>query len=196
LVQKFIANNFNQVALQEAWLNRRGPSNYIGLHSGGHVCGPVMKFKHSNTNTWDVGQINVLVALNDCGPGDGATVVVPSSHKSTVVHPHLRGSEHEAYKNEVPASEVLGSTEVHLKAGQAIFFTDALCHGSAARVNPGERRFMVYRYCPHWIRQRYPYLPTPELLNALTPEQRKIVDPEPVRLTPGREIVSHEASHL
>ncbi len=190
LVQQFMVNNFNAVCLQEAWLNRRGPSNYIGLHSGGHVCGPVMKFKHANTNTWDVGQINVLMALNDCGPGDGATVVIPSSHKSTIVHPHLASSEHESYRNEVPANDVLGSTEVHLKAGQAIFFTDALCHGSAARVNPGERRFMVYRYCPHWIRQRYPYVPTPELLGQLTEQQRKLVDPEPIRLSPGRKIVS------
>ena len=192
LVEKFIQNNFNDVCLQEAWLNRRGPSNYIGLHSGGHVCGPVMKFKHSNTNTWDVGQINILVALNDCGPGDGATVVIPSSHKSTVVHPHLAASEHESYRNEVPASDVLGSTEVHLKAGQAIFFSDAVCHGSAARSNPGERRFMVYRYTPHWIRQRYPYLPTPELLEQLTNRQRQILDPEPVRLTPGRKIVEEQ----
>lgn len=193
LVEKFIQNNFNDICLQEAWLNRRGPSNYIGLHSGGHVCGPVMKFKHSNTNTWDVGQINILVALNDCGPGDGATVVIPSSHKSTVVHPHLAASEHESYRNEVPASDVLGSTEVHLKAGQAIFFSDAVCHGSAARSNPGERRFMVYRYTPHWIRQRYPYLPTPALLAQLTDRQRQILDPEPVRLTPGRKIVTEQA---
>ena len=196
LVEKFINNNFNQVCLQEAWLNRRGPSNYIGLHSGGHVCGPVMKFKHSNTNTWDVGQINVLIALNDCGPGDGATVVIPGSHKSTVVHPHLADSEHDSYRNEVPASDVLGSAEVHLKAGQAIFFTDAVCHGSAARTNPGERRFMVYRYCPHWVRQRFPYLPTPELLAQLTEKQRKILDPEPVRLTPGRQIISIQHSTL
>ena len=196
LVEKFIKNNFNDVCLQEAWLNRRGPSDYIGLHSGGHVCGPVMKFKHSNTNTWDVGQINILIALNDCGPGDGATVVIPSSHKSTVVHPHLAASEHESYRNELPASDVLGSTEVHLKAGQAIFFSDAVCHGSAARTNPGERRFMVYRYTPHWIRQRYPYLPTPELLEQLTDRQRKILDPEPVRLTPGRKIIEVEHSNL
>ena len=193
LVEKFIQNNFNDICLQEAWLNRRGPSDYIGLHSGGHVCGPVMKFKHSNTNTWDVGQINILVALNDCGPGDGATVVIPSSHKSTVVHPHLAASEHESYRNEVPASDVLGSTEVHLKAGQAIFFSDAVCHGSAARSNPGERRFMVYRYTPHWIRQRYPYLPTPELLEQLSDRQRQILDPEPVRLTPGRKNVTEQA---
>ncbi len=196
LVERFMVNNFNAVCLQEAWLNRRGPSDYIGLHSGGHTCGPVMKFKHSNTNTWDVGQINVLMALNDCGPGDGATVVIPSSHKSTVVHPHLEKAEVNSYRNDVSASGVLASTEVHLKAGQAIFFTDALSHGSAARTNPGERRFMVYRYTPHWIRQRYPYLPTPELLESLTEKQRRIVDPEPVRLTPGRKIVTEEHSHL
>ncbi|NRA39396.1 MAG: phytanoyl-CoA dioxygenase family protein [Planctomycetes bacterium] len=190
LVSKFIVNNFNELSLNESFLNVRGPSNFIGLHSGGHTCGPVMKFKH-RTNEWDVGQINILMALNDCGPGDGATVVIPSSHKSSVVHPHLARSEHQVYDNDTPANEVIGATEVHLKAGQAIFFTDSICHGSAARINEGERRFMVYRYCPHWIAPRYRYVPSPELLAALSDRQCELVNNTPMRLTPGQKIVQN-----
>ena len=35
------------------------------------------------------GQVNVLLALNDIGPGDGATMLVPASHKSNFRHPDL-----------------------------------------------------------------------------------------------------------
>ena len=36
-----------------------------------------------------VGQINVLIALTDIEPGDGPTVLIPGSHKSTEVHPQI-----------------------------------------------------------------------------------------------------------
>jgi hypothetical protein len=58
--------------------------------------------------------------------------------------------------------------EVHLKAGEALMFTDGLCHGSAARANPGERRILIYRYSPHPFIPRYHYLPSDELLARLT----------------------------
>ena len=33
------------------------------------------------------GQVNILMALTDIGPGDGATMVIPGSHKSNLPHP-------------------------------------------------------------------------------------------------------------
>ncbi len=73
---------------------------------------------------------------------------------------------------------VEGAIEVHLNAGDVILFVDAICHGSAARVNPGERRIAVYRYGPSWGNFRHPYAPSPEFLERLTPERRKIVQPQ------------------
>ena len=35
------------------------------------------------------GQINILMALTDIGPGDGATMVIPGSHKAHFDHPQL-----------------------------------------------------------------------------------------------------------
>ena len=77
--------------------------------------------------------------------------------------------------------------EVHLNAGDALLFVDAIAHGSAKRVNPGERRIVVYRYGPSWGNFRHPYQISPEFLARLTPRQRKIVCPQPtLPRTPNR----------
>lgn len=45
-------------------------------------------------------------------------------------------------------------------------------HGSAQRVNAGQRRIAVYRYGgPSWGFFRHPYRPTPEFLARLTPNR-------------------------
>ena len=35
-------------------------------------------------------QVNILIALNDIGSGDGGTVIIPSSHKSNIQHPEYK----------------------------------------------------------------------------------------------------------
>ena len=52
----------------------------------------------------------------------------------------------------------------------AIVFVDATCHGSAKRINPGERRITVYRYGSSWNRTRWGYHASPELLERLMAE--------------------------
>ena len=79
-----------------------------------------------------------------------------------------------------------GSLEVFLDAGDALLFVDSLCHGSAKRINKGERRIVVYRYGPSWGFFRHPYRPSTKLLNKLTKFQRKIVMPHEKILTPDR----------
>jgi hypothetical protein len=68
---------------------------------------------------------------------------------------------------------------VQLGAGDALLFVDCLCHGSAERTNNGERRTIIYRYGPGWSNTRYGYHASPGLLERLTPERRKIVQPIP-----------------
>jgi ectoine hydroxylase-related dioxygenase (phytanoyl-CoA dioxygenase family) len=76
------------------------------------------------------------MALTDIGPGDGATVVVPGSHKSHMVHPAMFGGEQQVYRNDMPASEGLMTQEVHLKKGRRSDVHDAITHGSSPRTNP------------------------------------------------------------
>jgi ectoine hydroxylase-related dioxygenase (phytanoyl-CoA dioxygenase family) len=74
-----------------------------------------------------------------------------------------------------------GVVEVHLKKGDALMFVDGIAHGASSRTNPGERRVVIYRYGPIWGSTRHGYRYSQELLNRLTPERRKILDPVPHR---------------
>ncbi len=187
LVRKFIANEFNHVTINECFLNVRGQGGFIGIHSGGHVAGFPSTFR-SHTGAWLVGQINILMALQDIGPGDGPTVVVPGSHKSHEIHPVLRKPDpkrpNSVYRSDKP-DETLGAIEVRLKAGQALMFTDSLLHGGCSRTNPGDRRILIYRYSPHTMVPRYNYIPSPEFLARLTPERRSIVQVVVPRMAPS-----------
>ena len=86
LVARFI-NPINRLSIHENLLNVRGPGGFLYIHSGGHMPISYMTFRQHNTGEWMVGQINVMMALHDIGPGDGPTVLVPGSHKITEVHP-------------------------------------------------------------------------------------------------------------
>jgi ectoine hydroxylase-related dioxygenase (phytanoyl-CoA dioxygenase family) len=113
--------------------------------------------------------VNVLVALNDIGPGVGATMAVPGSHKQNYEPPFSDDVRGETLE------DVPGAEEIHLDAGDALLFVDALMHGSATRTNPGDRRFAVFRYGPSWGVSRRGYEPSGELLDRLTEEQATLV---------------------
>ena len=189
-VRRYICTDGHGISINEAFLNVRGQGGFIGLHSGGHIAAFPHVVRH-HTGQWMVGQINILMALTDIGPGDGCTTVIPGSHKSHEVHPALRAvgeraGKPQSYNDDIVAGDQLGMKEVYLKAGDALMFTDAICHGSSARTNPGHRRVMIYRYSPHNLLPRYNYLPSDELMARLTPERRKLIQPIPPRMRPGR----------
>ena len=128
------------------------------MHSGGHV-GTIRTQYRYHAGKFHCGQIVILMALTDIGPGDGATMVVPGSHKSNLRHPQtvpieMRGED-------ISIDGVAGAIECHLKTGDALLFVDAIAHGSARRTKPdGERRVASYRYGPSWGFFRYPYRPS------------------------------------
>ena len=173
--------------IDENFASIRGPGEAIGIHSGGQNRTKRTQFRQFNGKFF-CGQVNILMALKDIGPGDGATMVIPGSHKANFMHPginsHYMGREGEACPG---ADGMAGAQEVHLKAGDAILFVDALMHGSATRVNEGERRITVYRYGASWGNFRHPYYPSDELLDRLSPARRQIVMPQqPILRKPNR----------
>ncbi len=163
--------------IDENFVNLRGPGEAIGLHSGGHTGVKRNQFRYHN-GRFQCGQINILMALTEMGPGDGTTMVVPGSHKANFQHPEFEkysmGSAHPSVEN------VTGAIQVYMKPGDALLFVDAISHGSAERTNPGERRTIVYRYGPGWGNFRHGYQVSPELVARLTPERRKIVQPHTI----------------
>ena len=158
--------------MHELFINVRGKGGYIGVHSGGPRFdgrGWGVSAGEKGEKEWSVGYLSMIIALEDIGPGDGATVLVEGSHKSMIPHPVQRQMQTEG-------SLVEGAREVHLKAGDCLFFNDSLCHSAAARLNEGQRRILCFRYLPRQTgSNRWGYLPSPELMERLTPTQRQIL---------------------
>ena len=188
LVKKYIHSSANGLSIHENFLNVRGPGGYLHIHCGGHVPLSYLTFRQNNTGEWMVGQINVLMALNDIGEGDGPPVLIPGSHKCTEIHPRLevdgRGLIYDSVSGK-PAGTAIAMQEMYLQAGDVLLFTDAITHGSAERTNPGYRRTIVYRYSPKYVRERFNYQISAELLQRLTPERRAIIEPNAPRRPPS-----------
>ena len=166
--------------IDECFASIRRTGGFFPIHSGGQD-GVVRNQYRFVNGKFRCGQVNILMALTDIGPGDGGTLVVPGSHKAHFVPEAVKKTfqDRENYKT-LPE----GAIEVRLNAGDALLFVDALMHGATERTNPGERRVVIYRYGPIWGRTRHGFEYSQELLDRLTPERRKILQPDPRRL-PG-----------
>jgi ectoine hydroxylase-related dioxygenase (phytanoyl-CoA dioxygenase family) len=160
--------------IDECFASIRRVGGFFPVHSGGYR-GALRGAYHFKDGVFRCGQVNILLALTDVGPGDGGTMVVPGSHKSNFPHPANRYLDEEG--KPVPMDTLIGAVEVHLKKGDALLFCDGLAHGASSRTNPGERRVVIYRYGVSWGSTRYGYAYSPELLARLTPERRKILQP-------------------
>ncbi|PCJ62554.1 MAG: hypothetical protein COA79_03315 [Planctomycetota bacterium] len=175
--------NHGDLFIDENFVSIREKGEAIGLHSGGHTGTQRTQFRYRD-GSFHCGQINLLIALTDIGDNDGATMVIPGSHKSNIIHPHLKNN---LIGTGASVDAVEGAIEVHMNAGDAILFVDAISHGSAKRTNEGERRILVFRYGPSWGNFRFGYRPSPELLDRLTERQKQIVYPfKEYERTPNR----------
>jgi len=176
-------HNHGPLFIDENFANVRGPGDAIGIHSGNHEGTQRGHYRYEN-GKFHCGQINILLALNDIGPGDGGTVVIPSSHKANFKHPEF--DKNRMFKGKLSHAELMtASKEIYLEAGDGLLFVDSLCHGSTKRVNKGERRIVIYRYGPSWGFFRHPYRPSKKLLKNLSKFQRQIVMPHEKILTPN-----------
>jgi len=72
--------------IDECIASIRRSGGHHPVHSGGHHAAMRTQYRHEH-GVFRCGQMNVLLALTDIGPGDGATMVVPGSHKSNLPHP-------------------------------------------------------------------------------------------------------------
>lgn len=160
--------------IDENFANVREPGEAIPIHSGGHENVKRTQYLFRN-GAFMCGMVNILMALSPMGPGDGTTMVIPGSHKSNFPHPNFAAHSFEV--DNASGDGMEGAVEVFMEPGDALLFVDAICHGSARRTNPGQRRNAVYRYGPSWANFRHGYQPSEELLDRLTEEQRGIVQP-------------------
>jgi hypothetical protein len=171
--------------IDECFASVRRSGGYFPVHSGGADAVIRNQYRFIN-GMFRCGQVNILLALTDIGPGDGGTMIIPGSHKSNIAHPNAK----QDWANLPNMDALEGAVEVHLNKGDALLFVDALAHGSSTRTNPGERRVVIYRYGPTWGSTRHGFVYSQELLNRLTPARRKILQPIAPRLPVAKAITS------
>ena len=168
-----LVDNVEGITIDEHIATSRRAGGHHPVHSGGHDASIRTQYAMRD-GRFRCGQLNVLVALTDIGPGDGPTMIVPGSHKSNLRHPlagdYARGDRMDTLPHAEP---------VHAAAGDALLFVDACLHGGSSRTNPGERRVVILRYGPPWARPRFGYTLSPQFLERLTPERRRIMEPIP-----------------
>lgn len=174
--------------IDECIASTRASGGYHPLHSGGFQVPNRCQYRYEH-NRFRCGQVNILMALTDIGPGDGATLVVPGSHKSNFPVPDFGEYSYGGDKQNVTPPWAI---EAHLKKGDALLFVDAIMHGGSARTTPGERRVIIFRYGPSWARTRYGYQYSPELLDRLPKSRRRILQPIPP-CKPGDDFLPMEA---
>ena len=90
-VTRFVGGD-DGLFIDESFADIRHESAATGLHSGAHKRRIRTQYRY-HCGQFRCGQINVLLALTDVGPGDGATMVIPSSHKSNLTHPAFESGE-------------------------------------------------------------------------------------------------------
>lgn len=165
--------------IDECIASIRKSGGHHPVHSGGYRGALRGAYGYKN-GVFRCGQCNIILALRDIGEGDGPTMVIPGSHKSNFPHP-LQGD----YANGSRMDHLPGAIPVYMKAGDALLFVDGLMHGGSSRTNEGERRVTIYRYGASWGKTRFGYEYSQELLNRVTPERRRILEPVPQIRPPG-----------
>ncbi len=120
--------------LNHAYLISRWGGGYTGFHLGGTPLASCCNFRCHN-GRFSCTLVKVVFPLLDCGPEDGCFAVIPGSHKSNFPRPYGGHPDEIPCKAPVPA-----------RAGDAILFTEALCHGSLVNRSGRPRRTLYYAY--------------------------------------------------
>ena len=106
-------------------------------------------------------QFSTVWAINDFTKANGATQVVPGSHKWD--------------KNRQPEIEEIAYAE--MKAGSVFIYTGSVLHGGGTNITEETRLGIFLHYAPSWLRQQenqylsYP----PEVAKKFTPELRSLI---------------------
>lgn len=140
------------------------------LHGGeGHEGDHWYKYRDGQIRN---GLCVITFFLSDAAVGDGGFACIPGTHKSNFLNaipPDVLEWKREAWYVTQPAVE----------AGDALFFTEALVHGTMAWRAQHERRALLYKYSPGhsaWSQKYYDLSAYPDL----TEQQRRILAPPSV----------------
>ena len=129
------------VFLDECIASIRKAGGHHPMHSGGYRA-PLRTLYRYEHGVFRCAQVNVIIALTDIAIDDGATMVVPGSHKSNMEHPLARG--YESYARGDRMDDLPGAVPVEMRAGDALMFTDSLMHGGGTRTHHCRRTTVAH----------------------------------------------------
>jgi hypothetical protein len=151
------------------------------LHGGeGHEGDHWYKYRDGRMRN---GLCVITFFLTPAGAGDGGFACIPGTHKTnflSCIPPEVKRFERPAHYVVQPVVE----------PGDALFFTEALVHGTMTWQAKHERRALLYKYSPGhsaWSQNYYKLDEFPDL----TDQQRRILAPPSVGRRP--EVVQAEA---
>lgn len=112
----------------------------------------------------------VSITLTDSLQNCGGFCCIPGSHKSNFRLPacFIRVGSAPPFVKQIP-----------MKAGDVLFFTEALTHGSLKWESAHERRALIFKYCPvhmQWEKNS-PFLPTANEYNWNETQKKLFVKP-------------------
>ncbi|MBK8977584.1 MAG: phytanoyl-CoA dioxygenase family protein [Planctomycetes bacterium] len=137
--------------------------------------------------------VKASIALSECGPQDGALVVLEGSHKLGAPMPYApvpadwpipeydSGFARQFVateckgKTRVPWSAIPGYRELHVAPGDVILFTEDLWHGALAVRSGRTRRSLYFGYSPYYMATWHGLSVSPELLARASPRQRALL---------------------
>ena len=146
-----------------------------GLHGGGGGGGGGWNgthFYHCHNGVMRNGLSVLTYFLTDAPQGAGGFVCVPGSHKSNFPNQDIPG---EVRGLKRPVHYVM---QPEAKAGDALFFTEALVHGTSAWTAKTERRTLLFKYIPGhsaWFEQSQYY--DFDKIGELTERQKRVLAP-------------------
>ena len=114
----------------------------------------------------------VFPYLTDVNPGDGGLIVLPGSHKASFVRPPGMFYDEDRITDEIPD----GIVNITPKAGDIVFISEALTHGTLTWKPDRDRRTLVLRYRPQHLGGAT-IIPEP-VQERLLPETRELLAEE------------------
>ncbi len=140
------------------------------LHGGeGHEGDHWYKYRDGQMTN---GLCVITFFLAPAAEGDGGFACIPGTHKSNF----LDAIPREVLRLERPAPYVVQPV---VEAGDALFFTEALVHGTLPWMAAHERRALLFKYSPGYSAWSQKYY-SPDDYTSLTDQQRRIISPPSV----------------
>jgi ectoine hydroxylase-related dioxygenase (phytanoyl-CoA dioxygenase family) len=109
--------------------------------------------------------VSMICAIDDFTQENGATMIVPGSHKWGAVD-----------QSTLPKAQA-EKRSVVMKAGSAIVFPGTLVHGGGANRSNASRLAITYQYCEGWLRQQENFFLAipPDIAKTMPPRVRELI---------------------